>query len=117
MKYGAWLLWWFGQQHRGTLLVLLLPFMTELLQGSTRTGWVLRCITWSRRYLRTTTHFSKNIMVPFTWQELFSHSLKSRKVNFNIFSGQHSHHVWTSLKHCGQLGRPEWGTDSHLQYL
>jgi hypothetical protein len=43
--------------------------------------------------------------------------LKSMKVNFNIFAGQHSHHIWTSFKHSGQFWRLEWGTDSHLQHL
>jgi hypothetical protein len=31
----------------------LLPFMAELLKGSTWTGWVIMCIPWSRRYSRT----------------------------------------------------------------
>jgi hypothetical protein len=26
-------------------------------------------------------------------------------VNFNIFSVQHSHQIWTTLKHCGQFWR------------
>jgi hypothetical protein len=30
---------------------------------------------------------------PFTQLELFSHGLKSMKVNFNIFPGQNSHHI------------------------
>jgi hypothetical protein len=37
-------LWWFGQQHHGIVLFTLLPFMAELLQGSTWTGWVIRCV-------------------------------------------------------------------------
>jgi hypothetical protein len=32
----------------------LLSFMAELLQGSTWTGWIIRCIPWSRRYSRMT---------------------------------------------------------------
>jgi hypothetical protein len=40
-------LWWFGQQYCGILLVPLLPFIPNLLQGSTWTGWVIRCIPWS----------------------------------------------------------------------
>jgi hypothetical protein len=49
--------------------------------------------------------------------ELFSHGLNSTKVNFNIFPGQHNHQIWTTLNHCGQLCRLEWGTDSHLRHL
>jgi hypothetical protein len=30
---------------------------------------------------------------PFTQLELFSHGLKSMKVNFNIFPGQHNHQI------------------------
>jgi hypothetical protein len=30
---------------------------------------------------------------PFTQQELFSHGLKSMKVNFSIFPGQHNHQI------------------------
>jgi hypothetical protein len=37
--------------------------------------------------------FSKSIMRPFTQLELFTHGLKSMKVNFNIIPGQHSHKV------------------------
>jgi hypothetical protein len=57
-------LWWFGQQYRGILLVPLLPFMTELLQGRMWTGWVIRCILWSRRYFWTTVQFSKMTVPP-----------------------------------------------------
>jgi hypothetical protein len=68
------------------LLVPLLPFMTELLQGSTWTDWVIRCITWSKHYFRTTMQCSKTI-------------------NFNIYPGQHSRQIWTSLNHSGQFWR------------
>jgi hypothetical protein len=40
-----------------------------------------------------------------TQLELFSHGLKSMTVNFNIFPGQHNHHVCTSMNHCGQFRR------------
>jgi hypothetical protein len=43
--------------------------------------------------------------------------LKSMKVNFNIFPGQHNHQIWTWLNHSGQFWRLEWGIDSHLQHL
>jgi hypothetical protein len=32
-------------------------------------------------------------MAPITQLELFSHGLKSMKVNFNIFPGQHNHQI------------------------
>jgi hypothetical protein len=35
----------------------------------------------------------KPTMPPFTQSELFSHGLKSMKVNFNIFPGQHNHQI------------------------
>jgi hypothetical protein len=68
------------------LFVLLLPFMSELLQGSTWTGWwVIRCIPWSRHYFQTMTQFSKMMTVPpFTQLELFSHDFKGMKVDFHL---------------------------------
>jgi hypothetical protein len=42
---------------------------------------------------------------PFTQLELFSRGLKSMKVNFNIYPGQHNHRIWTSLNHSGQFWR------------
>jgi hypothetical protein len=98
-------------------LIPLLPCMSEFLQGSMWTGWVISCIPWSRCYFRKTLQFSKMTMPPFTQLELFSHSLKSMKVNFSIFPGQHYHHIWTSLNHSGQFWRVEWGSDNHLQHL
>jgi hypothetical protein len=35
--------------------------------------------------------------------ELFSRGLKSMNVNFNIFPGQHNHHIRTPLNQYGQL--------------
>jgi hypothetical protein len=61
--------------------------------------------------------FSRMTMPPFTQLELFSDGLKSMKVNFNIFPGQHNHQIWASLNHCYQFRRLEWGPDSHLQHL
>jgi hypothetical protein len=37
--------------------------------------------------------FSKTTISPLTRLELLSHGLKSMKVNFNIFPGQHSHQI------------------------
>jgi hypothetical protein len=51
-------LWWFGQQYHHILLVQLLPFIAELLLGSTWRGWVIRCIPCSR-YFWTLKQFSK----------------------------------------------------------
>jgi hypothetical protein len=59
----------------------------------------------------------KDNNVQFTQMGLFSHGLKSMKLNFNIFPGQHNHHSWTSLNYSGKFFRPDWGTDSHLQHL
>jgi hypothetical protein len=53
---------WAAISSYSNLLVPLLPFPTELLQGSTQTGCVMRCIPWSRRYFRTTMQFSKTTM-------------------------------------------------------
>jgi hypothetical protein len=46
---------------------------------------------------------SKMTVLPLTQLELFSRGLKSMKMNFNIFSGQHNHQTRTSLNHFGQL--------------
>jgi hypothetical protein len=82
-------------------LVPLLPFMAELLQGSMRTGWVIRHIPWSRHYFQTMIQFSKTTMPSFTQQELFSHGLKNMKVNYNIFPEPHNHQIWISLNYFG----------------
>jgi hypothetical protein len=42
---------------------------------------------------------------PFTRLELFSHGLKSMKVNFNIYPDQHHHQIWASLNNFGQFWR------------
>jgi hypothetical protein len=34
--------------------------------------------------------------------------LKSKKMNFSIFSGRHSVHIWTPLNHSDQFWRLEW---------
>jgi hypothetical protein len=43
--------------------------------------------------------------------------LKSKKVNFTSFPGQHNHQIWTSFIHSGQFCRLEWGTDSNFKHL
>jgi hypothetical protein len=85
----------------------LLPLMAELLQGSTWTGWVIRCIPWSKHYFRITMQFSKSTMPPFTQLKLFNHGLKSMKANFNIFPSQHNHHISTKR----QKTRVSMGTE------
>jgi hypothetical protein len=93
---------WAAMSWYSILLVPLLPFMAELLWGSMWTGWVIRCIPWSRHYFRTTVHFSKMTMLmqfskmavsTFTQLELFSHGSKSMKMNLSIFPGQHNHQM------------------------
>jgi hypothetical protein len=44
---------------------------------------------------------------PLTQLELFSHGLKSMKVNFNMFPGQHNHQILTTLNHFGQFWKQE----------
>jgi hypothetical protein len=95
------ILWWFGQQYRGT--VFCRSHHGQITARSTRAGWVIRCIPWSRRYFRTTMQFPKSTIVPFTQLELFNHGLKSTNVNFNIFPDQHNHQIWTSLNHWSGL--------------
>jgi hypothetical protein len=85
------------------LLVPLLPFMAKLPQGSMWTGWVIRCIPWSRCYFKTMMQLSKMTKPPFTQLELFSHGFKSMKVNFNIFPSQHNHQIWISLNNSDQF--------------
>jgi hypothetical protein len=46
------------------LLAPLLPFMTELLQGSTWAGWIIRCVPWSRLFFRTTVQFFQDDNAP-----------------------------------------------------
>jgi hypothetical protein len=53
--------------------------------------------------------FPKMTMPPFTQLELFKHGLKSMKVNFNIFPGQHNHLnitelLWSVLETEGRTG-------------
>jgi hypothetical protein len=92
-------LWWFGQQYRGTVF-----------------WWSHYYPLWPNHYkgtngrashdFRTTMQFSRTTIPTFTQLELFSHGLKSMKVNFNIFPGQQNHQI-----------SAEWGTYSHLQHL
>jgi hypothetical protein len=96
---------WAAISWYSILLVPLLPFMAELLQRSTWTGWVIRNIPWFRHFW-TSMQFSKDNNAPI-YTPGTVHSLKSMKVNFSIFPGLHNHLFW----------RLVWGTDSHLQHL
>jgi hypothetical protein len=69
------------------LLVPLLPLMAELLQGSTWTGWVIRCI-----HDPDDAVLFKTTMLSFTQLELFSHGLKISKVRCR---GHKSPPYWT----------------------
>jgi hypothetical protein len=89
--YEVWAVIWYS-----ILLVLLLPFMAKLLQGSVWTSWVIRYIPWSR-YFRAMMWFSKMTLSPFTQLELLSHGFKS------ILPCQHNHQIWTSLNCSGQF--------------
>jgi hypothetical protein len=99
------LVWAAISWYNSILLVPLLPFMAELLQGSMWTGWVIGCIPWSRHFW-TTMQFSKHDNAPI-YTPGTVHSLKSMKVNLSNFPGQHNHLFWKLV----------WGTDSHLQHL
>jgi hypothetical protein len=57
---GGFVMVWAAVSWYNILLVPLLPFMAELLQGSTWAGWVIRCIPWSGHF--RTMQFSKTIM-------------------------------------------------------
>jgi hypothetical protein len=95
-------LWWFGQHYHGTVFCLshYYPSWPNYCKGVRMwTGWVIMCIPRYRRYLRTTTQFSKATVPQFTQLKLFSRGLKSMKVDFDIFSGQQNHQIWTSLNH------------------
>jgi hypothetical protein len=58
-RRGSCVMVWAAISWYSILLVPLLPFMAELLQGYTWTGWVTRCIPWSGRCFRTTIRFSR----------------------------------------------------------
>jgi hypothetical protein len=94
VKHGAdSMMVWAAISWYGILLVPLYPFIAELLQGNTWTGWEIRYILWSRCYIQKMMQFSKTTVPPFTQLELFGYGLKSMKGNFNIFPGQHNHQI------------------------
>jgi hypothetical protein len=110
-------LWWFGQQHRGTVFCWFHYYFNGRIiarQDMDRLGNLVHPMIC--------TLFPKNDEAfqddnaPFIQLGLFSYGLNSMKVNFSIFPGQHIHQIWTSLYHSGQFWRLEWGTDSHLQH-
>jgi hypothetical protein len=82
-----------------TLLVPLLPFMAKLLQGSTCTGWVIRCNPWSRRYFRKM-HFFKTTVPP--WH---SRTLQSW---FEEHEGELQHIPWPAQSADLNIIEPFW---------
>jgi hypothetical protein len=108
---------WAAISWYSNLLVPYLSFMAELLQGSRWTGWLIRCIPWSRRYFRTTMQFSKTTIPHSHSWNCSVNSFKSMKVNSNIFPGQNNCQIWTSLNHSAQFWRTEWATNSHVHHL
>jgi hypothetical protein len=100
------------------LLVLLLPFMAKLLQGSTWTGWVIRCISRSRRYfLPNNDAIFQDDNAPVNTAGTIQSWIEEHEDEPQHLPWQHSHQSWISLNHSAQFWRPEWGTDSHLQHL
>jgi len=51
----------------------------------------------------TMMQFFKMTIRPYTQPEVFILGLKSVKMHFNIFSGQHNRQTEISSNHCGQL--------------
>jgi hypothetical protein len=96
---------WYQQWNTGQAISWysvgpIITLQVKLLQGSAWTGWVTRCIPWSRCYFRTRMEFSKKTMSPVTQLELFSRGLKSIKMKFSMFSGHHIsrfEHNWIIL--------------------
>jgi hypothetical protein len=65
-----------------------------------KAGRVIRHTPWSKCCFRTMMQCSKNTMPPFIRLQLFSHALKSMRVNLCIFLGQHNitfENHWFSL--------------------
>jgi hypothetical protein len=98
---------WAALSWYNILLVPPLPFMAEIVQGSTWKDWVIRYIQWSRRYFGKTMQFSKTTMPPFTELEHLSHYLESMKVNFEILASTvtRSEHHWTTVVRFGDYSK------------
>jgi hypothetical protein len=109
--------WWFGQQYHGSAsagpIIIFHGRITARRYVDRLDNQVHPMI---RPLFPNNDAVCQDDNVPFTQLELFSHGLNSMKVNI-IFPGQQNHHIRTSLNHCGQLWRLEWGTDSHFQLL
>jgi hypothetical protein len=92
----------------------LLSFMAELLEVSTWTGWVTRCIVCSRRYCQTTIQFSKTTVPQFTHLGLLSW--------FEEHEGEMHHLCWpaksSDLNNIESVMETRMSkTDFHLQHL
>jgi hypothetical protein len=89
-------LWWFWQQYHGILLVALLTFTANLLQGSINQGTSHDPDVISQ----TAMLFLKMTMTTFIQLKLFNRGFKSMKINFNVFPTQKQSPFdlyWTSL--------------------
>lgn len=79
------------------------------------TGWVIRCISWSKRYFRTKMQFPKQ-------QFPHSHSWNCSDMVWN-HEDVLKHLPWPArlphlnIIYSGQFWRLEWRRESHLQYL
>jgi hypothetical protein len=88
----TWKRFWAAVLWYSILLVPLLPFMAELLQGCTyvdRVGNKLDPIIHMLFPNNDAVFQDDNAPIHTAGTVQFSHSLKSMKVNFNIFPGQH----------------------------
>jgi hypothetical protein len=64
----------------------------RITQGSTWTGWVIRCIPWCKGYFRITMLFSKTTMPPFTQLQLPGPSwFEGHESELNFSFGQQNH--------------------------
>jgi hypothetical protein len=105
VKYGCGpVMVWAAVSWYSILLVSLLPFMAELLQGSTWTCWVIRCIPWSEVASEQRCSFPRR-QCPrsHSWNCSFSHGVKSMKVNFSISPRRHNNKISTSLNQSSQF--------------
>jgi hypothetical protein len=82
------ILWRFGQQYNVQYSVgPIIIFHGRITAKEYMNTLAIRCIPWSRRLFWTTMQFYKTTMLQCTQLEVFSHGLKSMKVNFSTFPG------------------------------
>jgi hypothetical protein len=73
----------------------------RILQGNMWTGWIIAATHDLDVISEQQCSFPRPTIPTFTHLELFSHGL--RNMNFSIFPGEHSHHIFTALNHSGQF--------------